>query len=692
MVGFNQILKRKYWATFSEKEQKQLFQLLLFWGAIAVFGIFLLTVHLLLPDFEGCFICDIVLVAVSLMAILCALNGKRDCSINVIFSVAILVYAYYISDLNVHSFPIETVYYSTWWLMAGLVFLYYFSQFQTKIIFYFFISLITIGFQLYKAGHLVDSFSYYSPVLINPLLIFTLFFLVTYYLQKKLLLAIEKLEQGILSNAESVNKVLQNSSFLIARIVAERDEDKNVVKLVVEKVNHAFESGFKLNLHEIQGQDADYIFKLIFKGQFDVNKIVLFNKRKVSEFQDQKRDKWFKVHLVNPKYNSYYIVFEDITEVKKQISALETSKKRYKVLLEAIPDIFFVIDKDGIYEDFVIKESDLFKMDDVNIIGSSIFDVGFPDNMAKKIYSCIQYCVKNNSIETIEYSLNTPKGTFLFEMRLAKLNAHSVISVARDITKRKTAEFGLEKALKRAEESDKLKSAFLSNVSHEIRTPMNIITNFTRMLADDGLESMERLELTEAITQNGQQLLNMIDNTIHLSKIETEDVNVKCNFCKINMLLRDIYNVYLPNLPDSRDLRMKLNVDVANPGFGFATDEDLLRGALTILVDNAVKYTPSGLVTLGYEMIRNDHVKFIVSDTGIGIPRDDFENIFSRFYRIQNPINQSTSGSGIGLPIAQHYISLLGGELEFDSVLNEGSKFWFTLQFKEGHGYMKLLN
>src|SRR5690606_30028889 len=107
---------------------------------------------------------------------------------------------------------------------------------------------------------------------------------------------------------------------------------------------------------------------------------------------------------------------------------LEESKRRYKVLLEAIPDIFFVIDKDGTYEDFVIKESDLFKIEDANIIGSTIFEVGFPENMAEKIFSCIQTSINTNSIETIEYQMNTPNGTFLFEMRLTKLNAHSVIS------------------------------------------------------------------------------------------------------------------------------------------------------------------------------------------------------------------------------------------------------------------------
>lgn len=626
------------------------------------------------------------------MAIVCSINGRVNCAVNAIFVLPVFVYAYYISDLNSHLPHIETVHQASWWLMAGLVFLYYFSLLETRIVLYFFISLFILGFHLYRADHLLDSFTYFTPVITNPLLVFTAFFLSTFYIRKQLISHVEQFQARLKINNESINKALQDSNFLIARLIAERDEDGNVVKLEVNKVNNAFESGFKLNLHEVQNQEASYVFDLVFEGKFDVNKTVLYSKRRTSEFSATNLDKNFKVHVINPHYNIYYLAFEDITRQKKKIAELEANKKRYKVLLEAIPDIFFVIDKDGIYEDFVIKESDLFKMEDANIIGSSIYDAGFPDKMANKIYSCIQNCLKTNSIESIEYSLNTPNGTFLFEMRLAKLNARSVISVARDITKRKTAEFSLEKALVRAEESDKLKSAFLANLSHEIRTPMNIITNFTRMLADESLDTMERLELTDSITQNGQQLINMIDNTIHLSKIETENVPVQSTFCKVNQVLRDVYNEYLPNIPDTKDLKLKLDMDVANPEFGFDTDNEILKEIVGILVDNALKYTLKGEVAFGYEMIRNDQVKFFVNDTGIGIPKEDFENIFSRFYRVQNNINMSTSGSGIGLPIAQHYVSLLGGELEFDSNLDKGSSFWFILPFKDGKGYMRIVS
>lgn len=688
----NKILAEKFWAAKQESEKTQLFQLLLFWGAVAIVSLIFAITQVVSPGSDSCLICAFLILSVSILAIVCSFNARQNCAVNAIFVIPIFLYSYYISDLAQHAPLIETIYVSVWWLMAGLVFLYYFSMMEVRIIFYFFISLGLIGFHLYKADHLSDAFTYFYPFANNPLLIFIAFFLVTFYLRKRLISRIDILEEKLSAQNEGINRVMQNSSFLISRLRAVRDEDGNIINLMVEKINNAFEAAFKRNLYEVQEQEAEYVFDLIFKGRFDVNKTVLYNKKKISEFHAANIDKWYKVHVINPLYNVYYLVFEDITKIKKEIEELEASKRRYKVLLEAIPDIFFVIDKDGIYEDFVIKESDLFKIEDSNIIGSSIFNAGFPDKMAQKIYSCIQHCIKSNSIESIEYSLNTPNGTFMFEMRLAKLNANAVISVARDITKRKTAEFGLEKALAKAEESDRLKSAFLANLSHEIRTPMNIITNFTRMLADESLDGMERLQLTDDITQNGQQLLNMIDNTIHLAKIETENIPVNTTFCKVNSVLRDIYNSYFSNLPDSKDIRIKLNSDVATPDFGFLTDPDLLKEVITILVDNAIKYTSAGQVTFGFEMIRNDFIKFFVSDTGIGIPEEDYEHIFSRFYRVQNKVNQTTSGSGIGLPIAQHYVTLLGGELEFESKVDKGSNFWFALPFKEGRGYMKIVS
>ena len=141
----------------------------------------------------------------------------------------------------------------------------------------------------------------------------------------------------------------------------------------------------------------------------------------------------------------------------------------------------------------------------------------------------------------------------------------------------------------------------------------------------------------------------------------------------------------------SKQIKLTLGIDVPNKDFGFETDPNLLAETLSLLVDNALKYTMSGTIDLKYEMVRNQWVKFTVTDTGIGIPEEEHKNIFDRFYRIQNEINNTTSGSGLGLPIVQHYVAILGSELEFESTPGEGSKFWFSVPFKNGKGYLAIV-
>ena len=685
------ISSKKLWAGHSFTEQKRLFQLLIIWAILEICALFVIAFHLFAQSGDSCTICNIALISIITLGILCTFNGKTECTINFVFAVPVFIYAYHISDFTTH-LATNTVYFSLIWLFAGLLYLLFFSLSGAKIVFYFLFGILTLTFQLIKTSQLFESFSEINSLVTNPLLIFTTLFFATYFLREKYIVVIDNLKDELKLINQGITKVYQDSGLSVAELKAERDETGNITQLTIIKINNAFEANFKINLYEVQDQKAEYIFNLIFNNQFNVNEIIHFKPKKTNEFYAENMDRWFKVRLLAPEHDKFYLLFEETTKLKKKIQALEESKQRYRVLLEAIPDIFFVIDKDGIYEDFVVKESHLFKIEDANIIGSTIYDVGFPENMADKIYSCIHNSLKTNSIESIEYSLNTPNGTFLYEMRLAKLNSDSVISVARDITKRKTAEFNLGKALVKAEESDRLKSAFLANLSHEIRTPMNVITNFSRLLAETELESDDKLEITDAILQNGKQLLNMIDNTIHLSKIETQSVEVNMQFCKTNSLIRDIYNRYFTMIPDSKDVKLNLNTTVPNNEFGFVTDHYLIGEVIAILVDNAVKYTLQGNITIGYEMIKNEQIKFIVSDTGIGIPKEEYNHIFSRFYRLENRVNEVTSGSGIGLSIAQHYVALLGGELEFESSIDVGTTFKFTLPFKDGKGFLRIVS
>lgn len=688
---FYSAISEKFWKGLSKHDKVQLFQMLI----ITILAQLITIINLISGIINGsgqiCFLWNTGLVLIALLSLVLILNGKKNSALYTLFALPTFIYVLNTSDFTHNQTDLYTVYNSGLWLLAGAFLMLYFSGSDSLIIFYFFISVLTIGVQLHSSLDIGDYKSRGLPVLIYPLFLYLLLFFLAFILRHKYKKTTASLAENLKNLNSSITEIIRTSTFPVIEIKIDYDDEGNMENHTVVRVNIAFEAAFNINNYEVVNQDATFMLGLAFQENIDLFRILSGNKKR-EELQLKKLERWYKIYTLQPNRNTFYLILEDITKIKKKLSELEMSKKRYKVLLEAIPDIFFVIGKDGTYEDFVIKESDLFKVEDANIVGSTIFDVGFPENMSEKIFRCVQNCLKNNSIETIEYSLNTPNGTYLFEMRLAKLNSNSVISIARDITRRKNAEFSLEKAKKKAEESDRLKSVFLTNLSHEIRTPLHIITSFTKMLTESRLKTTEKAELSEAIIQNGNQLMNMINNTIHLSKIETGTVDVSFNFCKINNLVKKLYNQYNPLIPETRQVKLLISLDVPNPAFGFKTDSNLLMEIFELLLDNAIKYTLQGEILIKYEMLRNEEIKFTVSDTGIGIPPEEINNIFSRFYRIKNEINDITSGSGIGLPIAKQFIEILGGELTLDTEPGKGTTVTFSLPFKEGEGYLRVVS
>ena len=688
---FYSAISEKFWKGLSKHDKVQLFQMLI----ITILAQLITIINLISGIINGsgqiCFLWNTGLVLIALLSLVLILNGKKNSALYTLFALPTFIYILNTSDFTHNQTDLYTVYNSGLWLLAGAFLMLYFSGSDSLIIFYFFISVLTIGVQLHSSLDIGDYKSRGLPVLIYPLFLYLLLFFLAFILRHKYKKTTASLAENLKNLNSIITEIIRTSTFPVIEIKIDYDDEGNMENHTVVRVNIAFEAAFNINNYEVVNQDATFMLGLAFQENIDLFRILSGNKKR-EELQLKKLERWYKIYTLQPNRNTFYLILEDITKIKKKLSELEMSKKRYKVLLEAIPDIFFVIGKDGTYEDFVIKESDLFKVEDANIVGSTIFDVGFPENMSEKIFRCVQNCLKNNSIETIEYSLNTPNGTYLFEMRLAKLNSSSVISIARDITRRKNAEFSLEKAKKKAEESDRLKSVFLTNLSHEIRTPLHIITSFTKMLTESRLKTTEKAELSEAIIQNGNQLMNMINNTIHLSKIETGTVDVSFNFCKINNLVKKLYNQYNPLIPETRQVKLLISLDVPNPAFGFKTDSNLLMEIFELLLDNAIKYTLQGEILIKYEMLRNEEIKFTVSDTGIGIPPEEINNIFSRFYRIKNEINDITSGSGIGLPIAKQFIEILGGELTLDTEPGKGTTVTFSLPFKEGEGYLRVVS
>ena len=227
----------------------------------------------------------------------------------------------------------------------------------------------------------------------------------------------------------------------------------------------------------------------------------------------------------------------------------------------------------------------------------------------------------------------------------------------------------LEQAYQRAMESEKLKSAFIQNISHEIRTPLNIISGFSQVIADPELTDSveERRHMSEIMQKNARQITQLMDEIIGLSLIESTEKMKRGDRPEINHLLRSMQKEYQNLAAPNVLVKLETTLD---ENFTMTTNENMLRRIITSLLENAVKYTEKGTITMRASHQDN---RFIleVEDTGCGIPKEEAENIFGRFVKL----NSFKEGIGLGLPLCRKLAEQLDGSVELDTNYTEGARF-----------------
>jgi signal transduction histidine kinase/CheY-like chemotaxis protein/streptogramin lyase len=243
----------------------------------------------------------------------------------------------------------------------------------------------------------------------------------------------------------------------------------------------------------------------------------------------------------------------------------------------------------------------------------------------------------------------------------------------------RTAE--LTEARRRAEEADRLKSAFLANMSHEIRTPMNSIVGFSSLLADPGISETNRADYIKIIRDNSDALLVLIDDILDLSKMQAKQLNINKRAVPLKTLFDDLFN-YFSIIAREKHLELVVNIPADLKDLTIETDPVRLRQVLTNLLSNSMKFTHSGCIGFGYAIERAREIVFHVSDTGIGIDKDHGDSIFERFMKIETGKKQVYRGSGLGLAICKTLVELMGGRIWYDSTVNTGTTFYFTLPFR----------
>ncbi|OIP00122.1 MAG: hypothetical protein AUJ98_09000 [Bacteroidetes bacterium CG2_30_33_31] len=252
---------------------------------------------------------------------------------------------------------------------------------------------------------------------------------------------------------------------------------------------------------------------------------------------------------------------------------------------------------------------------------------------------------------------------------------------------RKKTEGDLMIALKKATESDRLKSAFLANMSHEIRTPMNGILGFAGLLKEAGHSGEQQTEYIEVIEKSGNRMLNIINQIIDISKIESGLMKVFLSKSNVNEQIEYVYNFFKPEV-EEKGMKLFSKSPLPIQDAFYITDSEKTIAILVNLVKNAIKYSKKGSIEFGYEIVvdktHENYLQFYVKDTGLGIAKDRHLAIFERFIQADIEDRNAYQGAGLGLAISKAYVEMLGGKIWVESALGVGSTFFFTIPFTLG--------
>src|SRR5665648_47739 len=387
-------------------------------------------------------------------------------------------------------------------------------------------------------------------------------------------------------------------------------------------------------------------------------------------------------------------VTKDITEHNKSEKELieaknkvEENEAQFRLIFEnSMDSIIWTEAKTGIIIASNPSSEILTEYTCQELIGQS-FTIILPPENIKYIVSEYQKHQQNKGIKSLEFQIITKSGKIKY-VELSGTNIEvngKEISQGffKDITTRKQKDHELILAKERAEESDRLKSAFLANMSHEIRTPMNGILGFAGLLKEPMLSGEEQLEYIGIIEQSGNRMLNIINDIISISKVESDQMEVSIKETNINEQIEYIYTFFRPEA-EKNGIKLYVKNSLPSKKTIIKSDREKIYAILTNLVKNALKFTQTGTIEFGYSPKtkgESSELEFYVKDTGIGINPEQQKFIFERFRQIDDSLKRNYEGAGLGLAISKAYVEMLGGRIWVESEEGKGSTFYFTIPY-----------
>jgi PAS domain S-box-containing protein len=421
-------------------------------------------------------------------------------------------------------------------------------------------------------------------------------------------------------------------------------------------------------------------------------------------YEDEKRKGWRENYIYKLQSGEIVAVFRDVTDtiqteqkLKKQNIELRRAKKiseetenRLMTFINSIPDI--VCFKDGKGRWLLANDADLklFHLEGVDYLGKTDAELAklTEDVFSNAFMHCIetdekawQKKILSREIETVTQENGTKTVFDVYKIPIFTPNGKrkGLAVIGRDITKQKLTEEKLIKAKEAAEKSDQLKTAFLNNMSHEIRTPMNGIIGFSKLLMTKEHDRDDHKKYTEIIINSSQQLLQLVNDILDIAKIEANEVKLKEEEIDLNAFCKEIITLYKIEA-DKKGIDLQVDKSKLK-NTKIIVDPTKLRQVMNNLVNNALKFTDKGSITLSCSMHDND-LNFSIADTGIGIAKDMHNRVFDRFRQVETNTEKNYGGTGLGLAICKGLIKLMHGRIWLESEPGIGSTFHFTIPYK----------
>lgn len=474
------------------------------------------------------------------------------------------------------------------------------------------------------------------------------------------------------------------------------DKDQNIVN-----TNNTFAKLLLLLKEEIIGvpiqkfisplfTDTYYhFFKLLQKG-------AMFAQVDLRMRSHRKSDIYVRIDATShPQSHFYRLAIIDISiqkkledQLRKETEKAIKSETQFRQIVERSSDVFF-------YQDIVTRRIKYMSPTITSVLGYSqaeCLQMSSSDQLSIMLpqYREFSFDLVNNLLESevsghdfisTEYEILTKDNTIKWiKASYSLIRNHNgepdeIIGTLHDITLSKTYQKELIAAREKAEENDKLKSAFLANISHEIRTPLNAIIGFSDIMMNEFEEKndSDNLSYITIVERNGHRLLELINDIICISKIESKQMAVSISEFDINELMRDSYDVFRLEA-EERGLSLRFNNTPAETMIN--SDKDKVTSCIYNLIKNALKYTAKGYIEFNAN-VYDDILNFYVTDTGIGIPHEKQKQIFERFSQVN--YTSSKDGVGLGLSIVKGLLQLLNGTIEVRSEVGKGSTFSFSI-------------